>query len=257
MSAAELNEINEEETAIAKATQDSVSLLGQVQALVVTDQQTHDLAVDLYKASLSLEKAVHGAHDPVCDHWHKLWKGACANRQVDLDKVVEAKKLAKDKYDTWELEQERIRQEEERRKQEEALRKQRETEEAERQRLAKLEEEERLRLAANAEELGATAEQVNDILEGPISIPEVEAYVPPEPPPLPTVAPTFKKAAGVSARWAYSVRVTDLIALIKAAAVSPHLAGFLQPNESALNAIARSQKDAFSLPGCTLEKRRV
>lgn len=261
MVAAELNQI--EETAIRSVSQESLSLYGKVRALVVVDQETHDLAVDLYKAALAVEKAVHAAHDPVCTHWDKLHAEACANRKRDLDKTIEAKKLAKFKGDAWEMEQERIRLEAERKLQEEARRKAeeeariaREAAEAERKRLAAEEEAQRLRLAEEAEQAGATSEQVTEILTTPLAMPEVEEYIP-EPVIMPTVAPMFQKSAGFAPRWNYSSKVVNLAELVKAAANQPHFLQYLQPNESAINALARASKDAFSLPGCQLEKRRV
>lgn len=260
--AAELKEV-ETNDAIIKASSESVSLYDKVKALIVKDQATYNIATDFYKAALEVEKQVHEAHDPVVDHWHELHSNACADRKKDLDKVVEAKKLAKSKAAAWQDEQERIRREAERKAQEEArriaeeqARIAREAAEAERKRLAAIEEEERLRLAAEAEASGATQEQVTEILDAPMPIPEPEVFIP-EPVIVPTVAPTYEKAAGFSVRWKYSVRVVNITELIKAAASNSYLAGYLQVNEGAVNALARSQKDAFRLPGCELRKERV
>ncbi len=262
MSAAELKEV--EETAIAKASQDSVSIYGQVQSLTVTDQQSYNLMVDLNKAAREIEKAVHAAHDPVCDHWNKMHKDATAARDRDLGKVVEAKRLSKSKYDAWEMEQERIRLAEERRLQEEARRKAeeeariaREAAEAERKLLAAIEEEERLRLAQEAEQSGATKEQVTEILEAPLYVPEPEPIIA-APVVMPTVAPTFQKAAGVAARWNYSAIGVNILETIRAAAANPAAyAECLTWNQKAINGKATSQKDAFNVPGCKLDKRRV
>jgi hypothetical protein len=250
-------------TAIEKVSQESISIYGQVQALSVVDQGSYNLMVELHKASKEIEKAVHAAHDPVCDHWNKMHKDSTAAREKDLGKAVEAKRLSKSKYDAWEMEQERIRQAEERRKQEEAQRAFdaaqkiiREAQEAERKRLAAIEEADRLKLAEEAERLGATAEQVTEILDAPIYIPEPEPIAAPVFV-APTVAPTFQKAAGLSAHWSYSAKVVNLAELVKAAAITPHFLQYLQVNEVAINALARASKDAFTLPGCSLDKRRV
>jgi hypothetical protein len=249
-------------TAIEKVSQESISIYGQVQALAVVDQQSYNLMVDLHKAAKEIEKAVHAAHDPVCDHWNKMHKDSTAAREKDLGKAVEAKRLSKSKYDAWEMEQERIRQAEERRKQEEAQRAFdaaqkiiREAQEAERKRLAAIEEADRLKLAEEAEQLGATAEQVTEILDTPIYIPEPEPieapiYV------APVVAPKYEKTGG-GGRWNYSAKITNLAELVKAAAITPHFLQYLQVNEVAINALARASKDAFTLPGCSLDKRRV
>lgn len=253
----------ENPAAIAVVERESMSLYERVRTLAVQDQETYDLSVELYKTALALEKEVHRVHDPVCTHWDKIHADACALRKKDLDKTIEAKKLAKHKGDTWSMEQERIRQENERRIQEEARKKAeeearilREAQEAERRRLAKQEEEERIRLAAEAEDYGATHEQVTEILETPIARIEPVPYIAPAE--IKHVAPpTFNKAPGFSARWAYSGKQVNFHTLVKAAAENPYFMQFLQPNESAINAQARSAKDLFQLPGYTLEKRRV
>lgn len=263
MSAAELKVI--EETAIAKVSQDSVSIYAQVQTLEVVDQSTYNRMIGLHEASKEVIKAVKAIHDPLCDHLHKMHRSATAAREKDLGNAELAKKLSKSKADDWWMEQERIRLEAERKLQEEARRKAeedariaREAAEAERRRLAAQEEEERLRLAAEAEALGATQAQVDEILDTPLAIPEPEPFIP-EPVVLPTVTPTAQKAAGFSARWNYSAKGVDIMAMIRAAAVTPYLAECLQWNQSVINAKARSMKDTFeaNVPGCKLVKERV
>jgi len=263
MSASELIESVKEETAVMKVSRMAVGLCEQVQALTVKDQATYDSATDLYKALVAMEKEIDATHDPVISHWHEKHKAALAEKNKDAKPVGEAKKLVKSKAAQWQDEQERIRQEAERKSQEEARRIQaeqeriaREAQEAERKRLAAIEEEERLRLAAEAEATGATQEQVTEILETPLPIPEPEIYIPPVYV-APVIPPTFDKAQGFSVRWAYSGVGENIMELIKAAAVNPYLAGFLQFNETAINALARSQKDAFKMPGVRLEKKRV
>lgn len=263
MSAAELREM-EEETAIAAVSKESVSIYNQVQALQVVDQRTHDIMHGLYEASKAIEKAVHEAHDPVCEHWHKMHKQATAAREADLGKVTIAKKESRRRVDAWEMEQERLRLEAERKAQEEArriaeeqARIAREAAEAERRRIEAEEEAERLRLAEDAEASGATAEEVTEILatplyEAPVIVPEPVAPVV-----MPTVAPTFQKAAGFAARWNYSANMNSVKEMAKAAAANDHFLQYLQFNEKAVNALARATKDAFSLPGCTLKKERV
>ncbi len=261
MSAAELNHI--EETAITKVKQESISILDRVKALIVKDQGSYNLATDLYKAALAVEKAADEAHDPVIKHWFLKHRAACDDKKTDKDLATQAKILAKSKAAAWQDEQERIRLEAERKAQEEARRIAEEQEriareaaEAERKRLAAIEEEQRLRLAAEAEASGATQEQVTEILETPLPIPEPEPYIPPAYVP-PTVAPTYQKAAGFSVRWNYTAKVVSLHELIQAAAKNPYLETYLEVNEKEVNALARRQQDMFNLPGCTMHKERV
>lgn len=263
MSAAELREM-EEEAAIAAVSKESVSIYNQVWALQVVDQRTHDIMHGLYEASKAIEKAVHEAHDPVCEHWHKMHKQATAAREADLGKVTIAKKEAKRRVDAWETEQESLRLEAERKAQEEArriaeerARIAREAAEAERRRIEAEEEAERLRLAEDAEASGATAEEVTEILttplyEAPVIVPEPVAPVV-----MPTVAPTFQKAAGFNVRTVYGAKVVDLTALIRAAAANPAFEMFLCANMPVINQVARKQKEAFRVPGCQLDPRRA
>ncbi len=262
--ATELIDQIKEEAAIAKVSVESVSLYDKVMALVVRDQASYDFATECYKMALAVEKAAHAAHDPVCNHWDKLHDKACEERKKDLDKVLAAKKLSKSKADTWALAQENIRLEKERKDQEEARRKHQEEErkaraEAERIRAesARIEEEARLALAAEAEQSGATAAQVNEILDTPVYVaPEPAPYVPPAYVP-PTVAPTFQKAAGISSRTIYKGKVVNFHTLFVAAQSNPYLETYLQANEAEINALAGRTKEAFQLPGCILDKKRV
>lgn len=263
MSAAELREM-EEETAITNVKRESISILDRAKALIVNDQQSYNLATDLYKAALAVEKAADAAHDPVIAHWHDLHKTACANKKADKDLATQAKVLAKSKASAWQDEQERIRREAERKAQEEArriaeerARIAREAAEAERRRIEAEEEAERLRLAEDAEASGATAEEVTEILatplyEAPVIVPEPVAPVV-----MPTVAPTFQKAAGFNVRTVYGAKVVDLTALIRAAAANPAFEMFLCANMPVINQVARKQKEAFRVPGCQLDPRRA
>ena len=241
----------------------ALSVRDQARAIVVRDQLTHDSAAELYLGLSALEKEINSVHDPAISAAHAAHKAALAAKAKSADPVAEAKKIIKPKIMAWEQEQERIRQEAERKAREEAERQQRELEriareaaEAERKRLAAIEEEERLRLAAEAEKMGATAEQVTEILDTLLPIPDVPVY---EPPPYvpPVVAPTFAKTPGLTSRWNYSAEGIDIFQLCRAVAVDPRLACNVQFNQTAINSLARAQKEAFSLPGCRLLKTRV
>jgi hypothetical protein len=250
--------------AIDKTSLESVSLYDKVMFLTVVDQITHDTAIEYYKAALALEKQVHKDHDGVVAHWKIKWDKACDDRKVDMDRTIDAKKLAKKKADDWEQERERIRQDEERRLQEIARKKfeeeqriAREAAEAEAKRVREQEEAERLRLAQEAEELGATAEEVTEILNEPLYEPhpvviETPVFV------APTLAPAFQKSVGFSARTTYSAEGFDIMATIRAAVANPAaFADCLTWNQTAINNKAKSQKEKFNVPGCKLVAKRV
>lgn len=60
------------------------------------------------------------------------------------------------------------------------------------------------------------------------------------------------KAAGISTRKTYRAIVTDFPALLQFVLATPAFANLVLPDESALNALARAQKEGFSIPGCRL-----
>ncbi len=262
--ATELIDQIKEETAIMKVSREAVSLCDRVTTLIVKDQATYDNATDIYKALVAMEKEIKETHEKVIRNWFEKHRAACADRDKDLKPVTAAKVIAKSKAATWADEQERIRQEAERKAREEAYRLHQEEEikaRAEAARIAaesaRIEEEARLALAAEAEQSGATAAQVNEILDTPVYIaPEPAPYVPPAYV-APSVAPSFQKAAGFAPRWNYKGRLVNLHALVQAAQANPYLETYIEGNESEINALARRMEDAFQLPGCILDKKRV
>lgn len=259
MSAAELRSVE-----VVQVQTKALSLRDRAVSIIVKDQETHDVAAELYLGLTALEKEINAVHDPAISASHAAHKAALAAKAKSADPVAEAKKIIKPKIMDWEAEQERIRQELERKAREEAQRKAdeeariaREAAEAEARRIAAEDEAARLALAQQAEESGATAEQVNEILETPVlDVPEPAPYVAPQIV-MPTVAPTYKKTAGFTSRTAYSAEVANLNELIKAAAGNPFFAQYLEVNQTAINNLARASKEAFSLPGCRLIKQRV
>ena len=251
-------------TEIMRVSREAVSLCDQVKTLVVKDQLPYTAATALYTALVAMEKEINKTHDPVIAHWHEKHKEACAEKKRDADPVAVAKKLAKSKAIAYEEVQERIRQEAERRATEEAARKYAEEERISREAAEKalleasrIEEEARLALAAQAEQLGATKEEGDEILETPVYVaPEPAPYIP-APFVAPTVARTYEKAAGFSSRWIYSAKVVDAEAMKRAALTNPMVMGYLMPNQKEIDALAGRSKDAFAFPGCILERRKV
>lgn len=54
----------------------------------------------------------------------------------------------------------------------------------------------------------------------------------------------------------YSAEVTDFMELVRSVANGTSTPELLQPNQTMLNGMARSLKEAFKMPGCKLIKRR-
>ncbi len=65
----------------------------------------------------------------------------------------------------------------------------------------------------------------------------------------PTIAATPPPPAGVHTRTTWHAEVVDLPALAKACAESGELIHLIEPNMTALNAMARSLKEGFATPG--------
>jgi hypothetical protein len=113
---------------------------------------------------------------------------------------------------------------------------------------ARKEEEERQLLdAAAAEEAGDTA-AAEEIMAEPLVAPVIH------------VAPAVAKVEGVTTATRYRAEVVDLLALVRHVAANPHLVNLLIANGPALNAQARSLRDAMTIPGVKVVKetdRRV
>ena len=172
---------------------------------------------------------IKGLRNEIADTFNEpIQKAFQAHRAiVALKKNVEApledaERIIKGAVGAFHLEQQRIRQELERKAREEAERQA---------------EQMRLDMAVQAEEMGADAAVVEEILETPIPIAPV------------AVAPTFTRAAGVSTRETWRAEVSDLKALCRAVADGQASLECVQPNMVALNGLARSLKGTMSIPG--------
>lgn len=203
--------------------QEALTVVEQAKIVKITDQESYD-----YACSLLLEQI-----KPFRKRWLEYWAAvknpawaayqAIQKKFTEGDKPLEdAERQVKQEINRWDQEQERIRQELQRKAEEDARR---------------AEEEERLRLATMAEESGATAEEVNAIVDTPVT-----AVAPP-------VQPTYQKASGIGVRDNYKARVIDMKKLCAAIAKGTVPATYVLPNEQALNARAKADKMTLNIPG--------
>jgi hypothetical protein len=179
----------------------------------------------------------------------------CATEKTFLDLVTDAEKNARVSVSRYESEQERIRQ-----------RKIREAEEAtrlENLRLQKIADEEnarlraeaqqraddeRLALAAQIQDQGATEAEIEEVLTAPVHVPE-PVYVAPMVPIAPAV-PQFQRAAGLTAaRKNWKAQVTNILELATYVVANPQFANLIQGNEQALNAMAKANEANLAIPG--------
>ena len=209
----------------------ALTVIERAKIVRIQDQQSYDVAT-----ALLLNEII-----PFRKRWKDFWEAlripAYAAYQAVLTKFNEgdkpaeaAERAVKAEIRRWDEEQERIRQELQRKAQEEAER---------------IEEEQRLRAAIVAEESGASEQEVSAIVESPVL-----AVAAP-------VQPTYQRTPGVSGRDNWKAKITDFRMLVRAVAAGKVPMEYLMPNESALNARAKADKQTLNIPGVTAWNDRV
>ena len=191
--------------------------------LAIADQQSYDNASRfLLDVVIPLRREVEETFGPIKKKAHEAHAEAVAQEKRHLAPLQEAERIIKGKIADWMAEQERLRRQEQLRLEEAAR---------------KAEEEERLQAAIEAEEAGEP-EQAAAILEVPAPVP------------MPVAAPTYQKAAGISApKDNWSALCVNLHLLVQHVAANPQDLGLILPNQTALNQRARAAKNLLKLPG--------
>lgn len=211
------------------------AIVTSAQSIVVSDDASYSAAGEFLRKVATLKKKVMEVIGPVVTKAHEAHKAAVKMRDELLAPPATAEDLVKRKMATWENEQQRLREAEQRRLQAIA------DKEAEDRRLAEaLEAEERAKALAaqnRPEEAAQAEQQVQELLEAPISAPPIQ---------LPPATP---KVQGVSMRETWSAQVDSMMDLVRAIAAGKASIEFVAPNLPALNAQARSLKETFNIPG--------
>lgn len=211
--------------------QEALTVTQEAALVKIVDQESYNSATYLL-----LERII-----PFRKKWFSYWETlrvpAYAAYKGIMDKFNEgdkpaesAERMVKAEIRRWDDQQARIQQELQRKAQEEA--------EAQ-------EREERLKAAVLAEQSGATAEEVDAIVESPVAV--VAA----------PVEPTYQKALGVSGRDNWKCRVTSIKDLCKAVAAGKVPVTYVLPNESVLNARAKADRETLNIPGCVAYNERI
>jgi hypothetical protein len=204
-------------------TQQALTIVERAQLVRIVDQPTYDLATTLLLTEIKpLRKRWTDYWDEVKRPLRKAVDAVQAKFNAGDGPLENAERQIKGEINRWDAEQQRIQQERQRAAQELADR------EA---------EEERNRAAIVAEEAGATAEEVQAIAEAPTL-----AIAPPVP-------MTYQKASGVSKRDNWKGRVVDIKKLCLAIAKGQVPANYVLPNEAAINARAKADKNTLNVPG--------
>lgn len=234
----------------------ATAIMARIPLIAIRDAESFALAVE-DRAEIKRRLArIADVMDPICDTTHKAWKTALGQREALRGPFVEADKAYSRAMGIYEQEQERQRRETEERAQRERQRLEADEcarVEAEQRRLTKEVEDRRLAEAVAAEARGDT-DTAERLIEAPIPVPMVA----PRPVFVPVVpAPARPAAAGVSFRDNWTAVVDDLPALVKAVADGKAAITLLQPNQTALNGVARSLKAALAIPGVRAVNERI
>lgn len=203
----------------------------RARALAIIDQQTFDAAGEMLVAIKGLRAEAESHHRPIIDAAHKAHKAALDGLKKIDGPLAEAESIIKPKISGYLQEQERIRLEAERKAREEA------------ERL----EAERLESAiVEAEQNGASVEEVAAMCEQPMPIAM----------PAP-VAPAVRPVYGVSTAKTYRVEVISIRELCKAVAMGQVPETYVAANMPTLNGVARATKGAVRIPGCRVVEDSV
>lgn len=197
-------------------------------SISIIDDAGYQHAAEFLRSCKSMQKEIEGALAQSIEHAHKAHKSLTTLRADTLAPLKEAEQLVKSKMGNYVEAEERRAAEEKRRAEEEAR---------------KAQEEENLRRAAQLEAEGRQ-EEAEQAVDAPISTPVIKA------PPAP-------RAAGTSTRKKYSVEVNDLDALVRAVAEGKAPKGLVIANQKVLDAMAKSLKGDFDVPGCELKTGTV
>mgnify|MGYP003649587028 CR=1 FL=1 len=210
---------------------EGLELRSELSALTIVDQSSYDLAVERRVAAKTWLKGAGEFFDGIIKPIYSSYKNAMEKKKLVVEPVERTVADLNRELLAWDEAQARIRREEQRRLEEQARR------EA---------EEQRLEAAAHAEAMGASAEQVNAVLDEEIVIT------------APVVAePTYEKSGAVVYRDNWGGEVTDLKALVKYVAKNPTFIGLLSANPTAVNQMARSLKETMNIPGIKAVNNKV
>lgn len=219
MSSTEVIQINHPGT--PPAVQELAPVVAAAHAFVIVDKASHETALLRIKLLRSGEKEITEHHEPTRAALELAKKKLLAARDGLIGPLVAARQVYNRKADEYEAADKR-------RTEEERIAKEREARQAEEAR--------KLTEALAAEEAGDD-ELAHQIIEEEITVPAVQ------------VQSGVAKVAGVSTRELWSAEVFNPMALIRFVAQHPEWVRLLEPSLPELNAIARAQREAMTIPG--------
>lgn len=181
-------------------------------------------------------RKVEGFFAPHKERARAAWQGLVDEEKAAKRPAEETEKAIKRELTAYDDEQEALRLAEQKRLEEDARKK---------------EEQRRLEEAAALESEGARTgnadlvQQAQELLEEPVETPSVQ------------LASFVPKVSGLSFKESYSAEVTDLKSFIKWVAknVKTH-ANLLKPDQTALNQLARAQRENLKIDGVKVKKTK-
>lgn len=238
--------------------QEGLALVGQAELLKVEDDASFQKAATLLRMVKAFRLRIDEITSPVIKTAHAAWRAAL-QQKADLEEYPkEAEKVLKASLTVYEQRVTQLR----RQAEEQAAKIREEAEAAARAQQAsttkaveKAMEEQTLALALEAEARGDT-KAAERILEDPrvavAPAPAPVVFVPPIP------VPPAPKAEGLSFKDHYRAEVEDMMKLVRAIAAGQGVAtvALIEPNQTALDALARTLKEEMSVPGVKLIKER-
>lgn len=207
---------------IQKIETDALAWPDKAREIEITDQKSYNYATDVLKVIASTMKNIKDHHAPIKKAAKEAHTISVAAENKFLKPLADANIIVRQTISAWTAEQARIRQAEQKRLEEIAR---------------KNEEDERLRLAEEAESAGMPEETVDEIIEH-----EEPVYTP-------TAESTFVKDNDISTRKTWAAEVIDIRLLCKAIADGKAPAVAIWANMSILNQWARIQKENLDIPG--------
>lgn len=217
-------------------TNEALAWPDRARAVVITNDESYTKAAELLKGIKALRGKIAETFDPHIERAHKAHKALVREKSAAEAPLTEAEGIVKRSLVTYQQEQDRIVRDEARRIEEESRRAE------ETRRLEEAAALERVATETGDESMRSTAYEVMD---APIAV--VAA-------PVQRATP---KVAGISYRDTYSARVTNPAKLIAFVARNPQFANLLTPNQTALNQLARAQKEMMQIDGVEVVKDRV
>ena len=206
---------------ITEVDQKALTVIEQARSVIITDSPSYTRAGELWKAITDMKKQVDESFKPIILKAHQAHKEALAQRAKIFDPLDKAGRSVKTGMESYDREQERIRQEEERRLRE----------------IARQEEEERQLAEALEAERNGDKEEMEVILEAPIYVPPVI---------VPKTTP--KLQGGPVYRTIWQFRITDAQKIPRA---------YLMPDEVKIGGVVRALKEATNVPGVEAYSTRV